>query len=38
MAIRYSLLIIAVTPVCAGLCFWLAALSYERDMARAIED
>ncbi|WP_428409767.1 spinster family MFS transporter [Hyphococcus sp.] len=38
MAIRYSLLIIAVTPVCAGVCFWMAAVSYERDMARAIEE
>jgi MFS family permease len=36
-AIRYSMLIIAVTPVVAGLCFWLAADSYEADMARAKE-
>ncbi len=38
VSIRYSLLIIAVTPVCAGLCFWFAALSYERDMNRALEE
>jgi MFS family permease len=34
-AIRYSLLIIAVTPVLAGLCFWAAASSYSNDMDRA---
>jgi MFS family permease len=34
-AIRYSLLIVAVTPVLAGLCFWAAASSYADDMERA---
>lgn len=34
-AIRYSLLIIAVTPLFAGLCFWAAAAHYEGDMERA---
>jgi MFS family permease len=34
-AIRYSLLIIAVTPILAGLCFWAAASSYANDMERA---
>ena len=34
-AIRYSLLIIAVTPVFAGLCFWAAASHYLADMDRA---
>lgn len=34
-AIRYSLLIIAVTPVLAGLCFWAAASHYLADMDRA---
>ena len=34
-AIRYSLLIIAVTPVFAGLCFWAAASSYVADTDRA---
>lgn len=36
-AIRYSMLIIAVTPVIAGLCFWFAAESYEADMAQTKE-
>jgi MFS family permease len=36
-AIRYSLLIIAVTPVLAGVCFWAAASSYANDMERAGE-
>jgi MFS family permease len=34
-AIRYSLLIIAVTPILAGLCFWAAASHYVADMDRA---
>jgi MFS family permease len=34
-AIRYSLLIIAVTPILAGLCFWAAARHYVADMERA---
>jgi MFS family permease len=34
-AIRYSLLIIAVTPVFAGLCFWAAASHYIADTDRA---
>ncbi|PQA87600.1 spinster family MFS transporter [Hyphococcus luteus] len=38
LAVRYSLLIIAVTPVLSGLCFWLAAASYEGDMARATDE
>jgi len=37
-AIRYSLLIIAVTPVLAGLCFWAAASSYVADQERAAND
>lgn len=35
VSIRYSLLIIAVTPVFAGIFFWLAARSYASDMERA---
>jgi MFS family permease len=27
-AVRYSMLIVAVTPVLAGLCFWRASLLY----------
>ncbi|MBC2778899.1 spinster family MFS transporter [Parasphingopyxis marina] len=38
LAIRYSLLIIAITPVLAGICFWAAAASYRRDMTRAEGD
>lgn len=34
-AIRYSLLIIAVTPILSGLCFWAAARSYVADTERA---
>ena len=34
-AIRYSLLIIAVTPVLAGLCFWAAASYYVADVERS---
>ena len=34
-AIRYSLLIIALTPILAGLCFWAAANHYVADMERA---
>jgi len=34
-AIRYSLLIIAVTPILAGMCFWAAASHYVADMERA---
>ena len=34
-AIRYSLLIIALTPILAGLCFWAAASHYVADMERA---
>ena len=37
VSIRYSLLIIAVTPVLAGIFFWLAARSYAADMQRAAE-
>ncbi|HET6971096.1 MAG TPA: hypothetical protein VFH92_08225, partial [Phenylobacterium sp.] len=35
MAIRYSMLLIAVTPVLAGLCFWAASRFLEADTARA---
>jgi hypothetical protein len=35
LAIRYSLLIIAITPVFAGMSFWAAAASYQQDMTRA---
>jgi MFS family permease len=34
-AIRYSMLIIAVTPILAGLCFWAAASHYAADTVRA---
>jgi hypothetical protein len=34
-AVRYSLLIIAVTPVFSGLCFWAAASHYAADVERA---
>jgi MFS family permease len=34
-AIRYSLLIVALTPVLAGACFWAAASRYSADMERA---
>jgi MFS family permease len=36
-AIRYSLLIIAVTPILAGLAFWRAAAHYAADIERAAE-
>ncbi|MBL8552474.1 MAG: MFS transporter [Hyphomonadaceae bacterium] len=36
-AIRYSLLIMAVTAILAGFSFWAAARFYERDAARASE-
>lgn len=37
VAIRYSLLIIAVTPVLAGVAFWRAAAHYAADIERAAE-
>jgi MFS family permease len=36
-AIRYSLLIVAVTPILAGLAFWRAAVHYAADIERAAE-
>jgi MFS family permease len=36
-AIRYSLLIVAVTPILAGLAFWRAATHYAADIERAQE-
>jgi MFS family permease len=35
LAIRYSLLIIAVTPMLAGMALWRAAVHYAGDMERA---
>lgn len=35
VAIRYSLLIVAVTPVLAGVAFWRAAAHYATDIERA---
>ena len=35
VAIRYSLLIVAVTPILAGLALWRAAAHYEADVERA---
>jgi MFS family permease len=37
VAIRYSMLILAVTAVIAGLLFWLAAKTIEADTLRASE-
>jgi MFS family permease len=34
-SIRYSLLIIAITPILAAACFWAAARDYEADIERA---
>jgi hypothetical protein len=36
-AIRYSLLVTAVTAVAAGLSFWAAMGSIERDTQRALK-
>ena len=35
LAIRYSLLIVAVTPVLAGIAMWRAAAHYAADIERA---